>query len=130
MQEGLQKILDDAGLSGLYNFLYVPVNLRGFVSFRYGFVNFEHNEDAVKAIAALDGFSGWAAEGEKPCEVAWSGTQQGLQAHIERYRNSPLMHESVPEEYRPVLFKNGERIPFPAPTQKVKAPKFRPAQQA
>ena len=44
------------------------------------------------------------------------------QAHVERYRNSPVMHRSVPDEYEPVIFKNGVRKNFPRPTKKVKAP--------
>ena len=45
-----------------------------------------------------------------------------VQAHVERYRNSPVMHRSVPDEYKPVIFKNGVRKNFPRPTKKVKAP--------
>eukprot|EP00439_Symbiodinium_sp_Y106_P038344 s1688_g4.t1 len=40
------------------------------------------------------------------------------QAHVERYRNSPVMHRSVPDEYKPVIFKNGVRKKFPRPTKK------------
>lgn len=131
MQDGLRRILDEAGLAGTYDFVYVPFNFKKLVALRHALVNFERNEDAVKAIATLDGFSGWVAEGEKACEVEWSEAQQGLQAHIERYRNSPVMHHSVPDEYKPVLLRNGARIAFPTPTQKVvKPPKLRRAQQA
>ena len=28
----------------------------------------------------------------KVCRVTWSGPHQGLAAHVERYRNSPVMH--------------------------------------
>ena len=38
----------------------------------------------------------------------WSHPYQGLDAHIERYRNSPVMHEDVPDEYKPM---SGPRIP-------------------
>ena len=44
------------------------------------------------------------------------------QAHVERYRNSPVMHRSVPDQYKPVIFKDGVRKPFPRATKKVKAP--------
>ena len=47
---------------------------------------------------------------------------RAVQAHVERYRNSPVMHRSVPDEYKPVIFKNGVRKNFPRPTKKVKAP--------
>ena len=29
------------------------------------------------------------------CQVGWSGPHQGFQAHVERYRNSPVMHKST-----------------------------------
>ena len=47
---------------------------------------------------------------------------RGLEAHVERYRNSPVMHRSVPDQYKPVIFKDGVRKPFPRATKKVKAP--------
>lgn len=128
-QEGLRKILDELGLAGLYDFIYVPFDFKKLVALRYGYVNFEQHADAVKAMAILDGYSGWVVGSEKPCEVEWSGAQQGLYAHIERYRNSPVMHATVPEEYKPVLLQNGIRIAFPPPTQVVKPPKMRLAQQ-
>jgi len=126
--EGVRKILDEAGLAGLYNFIYVPYDFKKSSLLRYGFVNFEQNASALKAIAALDGFSDW--EGEKACEVRWSGAQQGLHAHVERYRNSPVMHKDVPDEYKPVVFENGVRVAFPAPTKTLKPLKLRKAYQA
>jgi RNA recognition motif-containing protein len=126
----LHRILDEVGLGGLYNFIYVPFDFKKNIVLRYGFVNFEQHTQAVKAMASLDGFSGWAVDSEKGCEVEWGGAQQSLQANIERYRNSPLMHVSVPDEYRPVVFKRGVRVAFPAPTRVVKPLKLRKPQQA
>lgn len=126
----LHRILDEVGLGGLYNFIYVPFDFKKNMVLRYGFVNFEQHSRAVEAMALLHGFSGWAVDGEKGCEVEWGGAQQSLQANIERYRNSPLMHVSVPDEYRPVVFNRGVRVAFPAPTQVVKPLKLRKAQQA
>jgi RNA recognition motif-containing protein len=124
------RILDEVGLGGLFNFLYVPFDFKKSLILRYGFVNFEQHEDAMRAIAILDGFSGWVVNGEKACEVEWGDAQQTLQANIERYRNSSLMHSSVPDEYKPVLFKRGMRVTFPAPTKAVKPLKFRKSQQS
>jgi len=126
--EGVRNILDEAGLAGLYNFIYVPFDFKKSALLRYGFVNFELHESAMKAIAALDGFSDW--HGELPCEVRWSGAQQGLHAHVERYRNSPVMHNGVSDEYKPVVFENGMRVAFPAPTKVLKPLKLRRAYQA
>lgn len=36
---------------------------------------------------------------------------------MERYRNSPVMHESVPDEYKPVILQNGLRVNFPEPSK-------------
>lgn len=68
------------------------------------------------------GYSDWTLPTAKVCEVSWSGPHQGFKAHVERYRNSPVMHKSVPDHYKPVIFKNGVRKTFPKPTKKVKAP--------
>jgi len=124
----LHNILDGVGLAGLYNFVYIPFDFKRSALLRYGFVNFEQHEHAVKAIAILDGFADW--DSEKSCEVDWGSVQQSLHENIERYRNSPLMHGSVPDEYKPVLFKGGVRIAFPAPTKAVKPMKIRKIQQS
>jgi RNA recognition motif-containing protein len=126
----LRRILDEVGLGGSYNFIYVPFDFKKSVVLRYGFVNFEGHEQAVKAMSILDGVSDWTVDGEKGFEVEWGDAQQSLQANIERYRNSPLMHDGVPDEYRPVIFERGVRVAFPAPTKAVKPLKFRRAQQA
>jgi len=57
------------------------------------------------------------------CSVSWSQPLRGLEAHVDRYRNSPLMHALVPDTYRPLLFRDGQRIAFPPPTKKIKAPR-------
>ena len=44
---------------------------------------------------ALDGFTGWALPTAKVGQVSFSGPHQGLLAHIERYRNSPVMHKTL-----------------------------------
>lgn len=124
----LRIILDGAGLGGLYNFIYVPFDFKKSAFLRYGFVNFEQNEHAVKAMAVLDGFDDW--ESEKSCEAGWGSVQQSLHANIERYRNSPLMHSSVPDEYKPVLFESGARVAFPSPTKALKPMKIRKTQQS
>ncbi|CAE7386730.1 mei2 [Symbiodinium natans] len=88
----------------------------------YAFVNFVNAEAAVAAWRCFDGFSDWALPSQKVCAVSWSGPHQGLEQHVERYRNSPVMHKSVPDEYRPVVFENGVRQRFPSPTRSLKKP--------
>jgi len=55
--------------------------------------------------------------------VVWNDKCQGLSELVERYRNSPVMHASVPQECKPVIFLNGRTVKFPEPTQQIKPPK-------
>merc|ERR1719487_1853703 len=77
----------------------------------------------------FEGFENWAVQSSKTCEVSWSQPQQGLSEHIERYRNSPVIHESIPVEYKPRLFQNGREVPFPPPTKFIKPVKLRKAHE-
>jgi hypothetical protein len=62
-------------------------------------------------------------QSEKVAAVTWSDAMQGLDEHVERYRDCPVMHESIPDEFKPLLFKDGVRVPFPKPTKKIQAPR-------
>merc|ERR1719498_778285 len=88
-------------------------------------VNFESYAAGKMARVNLQGFSQWKVQSLNVCEVSWSDPLQGLDAHVDRYRNSPLMHEAVPDMYKPVLLKDGIRISFPPPTKKLRAPRVR-----
>merc|ERR1719356_660586 len=89
----------------------------------YAFVNFVSPEAAHECLRKLDGFIGWDQPHENACEVIWSEKDQGLAVIIDRHRNSPIMHSSVREEFKPAVYKNGIQISFPAPTKKVRPPK-------
>lgn len=121
----LLHMLDTEGLKGTYNLVYLPTDFRNFAGFGYAFVNFVTHDDAVKAKLCFQGFTRWRVPSRKTCDVVWSGPVQGLQAHTERYRNSPVMHDSVPDEYKPAVFVDGVRVPFPAPTKRVRPPRVR-----
>merc|ERR1711988_1575884 len=47
----------------------------------------------------------------------------GLEGHVANFQDSSLMHEGVPDQFKPVLFKNGQRVPFPAPTRPTRMPR-------
>merc|ERR1711916_258740 len=49
----------------------------------------------------------------------------GVEDNIERYRNSPVMHEAVPAQYKPLLFDGGVPVAFPAPTKSIRFPRLR-----
>lgn len=120
------ELLDENGFACCYNFLYVPMDYTRKVGLGYAFVNLTEHLDAQRAFKELRGFSDWKVLGSsKVLEVAWGNPLQGLKAHVDRYQNSPMMHPEVLEEFRPLLFKDGVRIDFPAPTQKLRAPRTR-----
>lgn len=121
----LLHMLDSEGFKATYNLVYLPTDFRNFAGFGYAFVNFVSHDDARRAKASFQGFARWRVPSRKTCDVVWSGPVQGLQAHTERYRNSPVMHDSVPDEYKPAVFVDGIRVPFPAPTKRIRPPRVR-----
>jgi len=121
------RLLDTHGFSRDYDFVYLPIDFRHRVNLGYAFVNMASHESAVRMKDTLDRFSAWTFDSQKVCEVVWAAPHQGLAPNIERYRNSPVMHESVSDEFKPILFKDGMRVAFPPPTKTIRAPKFREA---
>ncbi|CAE7570336.1 ML4 [Symbiodinium natans] len=119
----LLELLDSRGFSAKYDFVYLPCDFARKSNLGYAFVNLVEAEDIVDDFwGAFDGFVDWELPTAKVCRVGFSGPHQGLTAHIARYRNSPVMHKSVPDEYKPVILSNGVRQRFPAPTRKIKRP--------
>merc|ERR1719476_941661 len=90
--------------------------------FHYAFVNFLSGETALQFETQLHGFAAPAYFGEQCCEITWSDCQ-GLEDTIAKYRNSPVMHPTVPEECKPLLFDNGKVVPFPKPTKAIPRPR-------
>lgn len=121
----LLELLDESGYAGTYDFIYLPIDFVKQAGLGYAFVNFTQHEYAKRSFASFDGFRQWLLPSEKVCEVVWSQPHQGLDAHLERFRNSPVMHPSVHDEWRPLLFVNGERVQFPLPTKRIPPPKTR-----
>jgi len=108
-------LLDDAGLAGTYNFAYLPLNFKDLSScYGYAFVHFVSGEAALSAWSCLEQF--------ETLDLAWS-ERQGLTAHVERLRNSSVMHASVPEDAKPLLLQDGAHIAFPSPTQRLPHPR-------
>merc|ERR1719330_98878 len=126
----VQELLESNGFdSSTYNFLYLPIDFRTNVALGYAFVDLVHPRLVERFWKVFDGFSSWAIPSRKRCFVSWCKPDQGRQAHIERYRNSPVMHDSVPDEYKPLLLENGRRVPFPKATRAIRAPRFRECRQ-
>lgn len=124
-REMVLELLDTEGFKGDYDFVYLPMDFHRMAGLGYAFVNLVTPDAAQRVKRHFEGFSGWKLASLKICEVSWGEPLQGLEAHIERYRNSPVMHEDVPDKYKPVLYTNGERIQFPTATKKIRPPRVK-----
>jgi hypothetical protein len=118
LRDDLIAAMDAKGFAGLYDFVYVPADFKTGMGLGYAFVNLITAEEVHRFALAFDGFRDWPRPSAKVCTVDLSRTQ-GLHANVERYRNSPVMGEEVPERFRPVLFNGTERVPFPEPTREL-----------
>mmetsp|Transcript_90300 Transcript_90300/g.210123 ORF Transcript_90300/g.210123 Transcript_90300/m.210123 type:complete len:344 (-) Transcript_90300:232-1263(-) len=98
----LLAMLGDEGFTGKYNFLYLPIDFKSRACLGYAFVNLVDTATARIFWKKFDGYSKWMLPSRKVCSVCWSGPHQGLAPHVERYRNSPVMHASVLDECKPV----------------------------
>lgn len=124
-RDDLVAVLNRYGFRASFDFVYMPINFRTKATFGYAFVNFLSEALASKTQDTFEGFQTWGVETDRICEVSWSDMHQGLASHIDRYRNSPVMHESVPDEYKPAMYSNGMRVSFPPPTKKIRVPRMR-----
>jgi RNA recognition motif-containing protein len=122
----LIELFEAKGHYAKFDFVYLPIDFRTGVNLGYAFVNLISNMDAQQFIMDFNGFRGWSLESLKICEVSWADPYQGLDDHVERYRNSPVMHEKMPDEYKPRVYVAGVRVPFPEPTKRIRAPRMRP----
>mmetsp|Transcript_95777 Transcript_95777/g.241348 ORF Transcript_95777/g.241348 Transcript_95777/m.241348 type:complete len:364 (+) Transcript_95777:58-1149(+) len=121
----LEELLDAEGFAACYRFIYLPTDISTGSSFCYAFVDLATPEDATWFQQHFTGFSRWCYSSSKVCAVDWSEGLQGIDQLVERYRNSPLMHPSVPDHLRPAVYDLGRRLKFPAPTMLLKAPRVR-----
>lgn len=124
-QANFLGLLDEHGLAGLYDFVYMPMDFRTSKGFGYVFVNMISEKAAYLTTSKLSGFVGLQEDGYLPLEVVWSEQHQGLAVHVERFRNSPVMHPDIPDQFKPMIFRGGVRQPFPPPTKKLVEPRRR-----
>lgn len=121
----IMEMLDAEGFKGQYDFLYLPMDFKTKAALGYAFVNLVEASLVQRFWATFEGYSKWTLPTAKEAHVSWSGPFQGLKAHLQRYRNSPIMHPSVPEHFKPVYLVNGCPARFPRPTRALQPPQAR-----
>jgi len=108
---------DDEGFACLYDFVYLPIKIKWNKAFGYAFINFVSESAGERFVEHFTNFSCWGVPHDKLAEVDWSKDHQGLEAQVQRYRDSPMMQVSSPDDMKPITLKAGTRVPFPEPTK-------------
>lgn len=109
-RDGLVVHLDSQGFSCCYNLVYLPVSFDTLCTHGYAIINLVSSEAATALIEKFPGAS-------------WSEQRQGLTAHMAHFQDSSLMHEDVPDQFKPLLLEGGQRVAFPAPTRPPRVPR-------
>jgi len=105
-QRALMKELDNIGLSGTFDFVYVPLDLRRLSNVGYAFVNFLNSSDACRCARLLQGHR-MRRQAKAGKEVAVSVAQvQGMEANLRHYEKSTT-GKSRMRQRRPVILPNG-----------------------
>lgn len=122
----LLTVLEEHGCLMDARFLYLPLESVTGSAFGYAFIAFASHAVAERFRGLMDGKELSAG---RPLLVNWSSSHVNAEEQVERFRNSPLMHTSVPDEIRPIVLLNGVRTEFPAPTKKLRVPRQRDQQR-
>lgn len=125
-RDALLGLLDSTGFLGRYRFVYLPMNFNTAGCLGYADIVFNTVADATECLQNLQGFLLHSPGGSSVVEASWcEQDRQSLDTLIARYRDSPIMHRSVPEAHRPAIFESGFMVKFPAPTKPLRKPRLR-----
>jgi RNA recognition motif-containing protein len=111
-RDALRSILDHEGFA--YDFIYVPMDFVKAVCFGFAIVNFTNTSQAEAALAHFATDSTKVLGQQIFSE--WSESSHGVEALLDKYRNSKVMQDSVPELYKPMYLLQGQPQPFPSPS--------------
>lgn len=116
--------MDAEGYTGSFDFIFLQIDLHTKLNCGHALINFPLPDVAEAFCENFTGFNQWLGPSDNACQIAWNDALHGLDDHIARYRNSPVMHKSIPDEYKPLLYYGSLRAPFPPATKKIRAPRL------
>jgi hypothetical protein len=130
-RDGLLELVNAAGFQTKCDFLYLPIDSKSDANLGYAFLNLVDAHTAQAFWSAFDGFQSWGGDrcSNKVCRLEWSQLQ-GYDAHVQRYRNSPLLRDGSSDKRRPILLNRGQRISFPKPSGRAKVMRSVPRSKA
>merc|ERR1712226_932466 len=95
------EVVDAAGFQKDYDVVTLPMDLLTEKLLGYAFINFKTHEQAERFKEHFHDFKDQHWPCDEACETLWSDNLQGKEAFVERYRNSPVMHGSVDDKFKP-----------------------------
>lgn len=109
--EGLREVIRDKGFATSMDFFYMPMDFQNQCNLGYAFINFVNVDELDRFTQEFHGQKLPLYKSHKVCEVC-PARVQGLKANVDHFRKSAA-RGSIPDEYKPVCFRNGEMVPFP-----------------
>eukprot|EP00933_Yihiella_yeosuensis_P006502 TRINITY_DN111206_c0_g1_i1.p1 TRINITY_DN111206_c0_g1~~TRINITY_DN111206_c0_g1_i1.p1 ORF type:complete len:282 (-),score=58.95 TRINITY_DN111206_c0_g1_i1:108-953(-) len=109
-QSQLLEEIDAEGFAGLYDFFYLPMDLRNKANVGYAFMNFLMEEDAGRFREVFEGHQFGRFRSQKVASVSPAHVQ-GLAKNLAQLQKKAVL-QNTDEQYRPVIFRDGVRIDF------------------
>lgn len=108
-QEDLLKELEELGLGGTFDFLYMPKDKASKASVGYAFVNFVAHSWAVRCVTLLQGhtFTQYGKNKEASVSVAHL---QGLEANLAHYDKPAGSSKKTKQPHRPLVLVGGDEL--------------------
>lgn len=105
MQDGLLEEIDAAGFAGMYDFFYLPMDVRNNANVGYAFINFFQPQDFDRFRQHFEGYQ-FKRAGSKKIATVSPAIVQGLKANVQN-----LMKKRVTQgQYRPLVLRGGRRV--------------------
>ena len=108
----LMEFLERQGLLFQIDCLYLPIQIRNNMNNTYAILGFTSPVVARKCMD-MSGVVSWGTDAAHVVAVEPAIKFSDCESFIARFRNSPMMHNLVPDEFKPILLRDGVRIPFP-----------------
>lgn len=109
-QNSLLDEIDAEGFSGLYDFFYLPMDVRNKTNVGYAFINFLDPANMTRFSEHFEGYRFKKQNSQKIATVNPAHVQ-GLSRNIQQLTKKAVLHFNK-GEYKPVVFRDGLRVDF------------------